>query len=52
MANVINVPTHNPTNLMLDASVSLNAAAFAASDAGVHSADQSTANRGLHNYTT
>jgi hypothetical protein len=34
----LNVSTHDPTNLMLDASVSLNTAAFAASDVGFHSA--------------
>jgi hypothetical protein len=37
-AHAINVPTRDPTNLMLDAAVSLNTAAFAASDVGFHSA--------------
>jgi hypothetical protein len=39
IANAINVPTHNPTNLLLDASVSLDATALAPSDVGFHSAD-------------
>ena len=38
IANANNVPTQDPTNLMLDASASLNAAAFAASVVGFHSA--------------
>jgi hypothetical protein len=35
-ANAINVPAHDPADLMLDASVSLDAATLAASDVDVH----------------
>jgi hypothetical protein len=39
IAYAINMPTYDPTNLMLDATVSLNTAAFAAGDVDFHSAD-------------
>ena len=39
VAHALDVRTHDPANLMLDASVSLNTATLAASDVDVHSAD-------------